>query len=263
VYASSLDQVYAGWDKEGGPDGNRWVRAVRSTDGEVVEDGGRPIQAFYMSSSGGYTEDNENVWGGSPVSYLRGVCDPGDYTSANPSATWDVTMTAGAITQDLGLGIGTVTGFSSTQRGVSGRIISITVDGQNGSSTLSGTTLRSDLALRDDRLWINTDREIVGPIRAKYDALGCSPGLPTSRQVAVAGGKRQAFRDATIYVSAATHAHEVHGAVLQAYLDAKGPRGRLGFPVSDTHRLASGKLRSAFEHGTITCGDATCLVRST
>ena len=29
----SNDQVYIGWDKEGGLDGHRWVKAVRSTDG--------------------------------------------------------------------------------------------------------------------------------------------------------------------------------------------------------------------------------------
>jgi SpoIID/LytB domain protein len=262
VYASSLDQVYSGWDKEGGVDGDRWVRAVDATDGEVVKDGGHPIQAFYMSSSGGYTEDNENVWGGTPVSYLRGVCDPGDYTTANPSATWDVTMTAGSITRDLGLGIGTVTGFGRAERGVSGRIISIAVEGQDGSSTISGATLRSDLALRDDRMWINTDRQVIGPIRSKYDALGCAPGLPTSRTVAVAGGQRQAFQDATIYWSDPTHAHEVRGPVLQAYVHARGPTGRLGFPVTDTRRLQNGRLRSTFEHGSITCGDTTCTVRA-
>ena len=31
LYASSYDQVYAGWDKEGGVDGDRWVAAVNQT----------------------------------------------------------------------------------------------------------------------------------------------------------------------------------------------------------------------------------------
>jgi SpoIID/LytB domain protein len=61
------------------------VSAVDQTDGQVVLDAGQTIQAFYMSSSGGYTENNENVWGGTPIDYLRGVCDPGDYTTANPT----------------------------------------------------------------------------------------------------------------------------------------------------------------------------------
>jgi stage II sporulation protein D len=260
LYASSLDQVYAGWDKEGGLDGDRWVAAVDDTDGQVVVSGGQSIQAFYMSSSGGFTEDNENVWGGTPIGYLRGVCDPGDYTPANPSATWVVTYSASRVTKQLSLGIGTVTGFANAERGVSGRIVSIMVNGQNGSKPISGPTLRSALGLRDDRVWINADRHITGPIRQKYDALECSPGLPSSRQVQVAGGLRQRFEDATIFFSQTTGAHELHGPVLTHYLDVGGPSGRLGFPVTDVRRLSSGNLRAGFEHGVITCGDAGCRV---
>jgi SpoIID/LytB domain protein len=260
LYASSFDQVYVGWDKESGLDGDRWVAAVDATKNEVVMEAGEPIQAFYMSSSGGFTEDNENVWGGAPIDYLRGVCDPGDYTDDNPNATWELTVPAPDVTQALSLGIGTVTSFANPQRGVSGRIISVMVQGENGSAAVSGTELRSALGLRDDRVWIDRNRQIVGQIRAKYDALGCSPGLPTSREVAVAGGSRQTFEAATIYLSADAGAHEVRDPVLAAYLDEGGPGGHLGFPVTDVRRLANGKLRSRFEHGTITCGDAGCRV---
>ena len=253
VYASSFDQVYAGWDKEGGVGGGRWVRAVRQTDRDVVVDHGDTIQAFYMSSSGGYTEDNENVWGGSPISYLRGVCDPGDYTSSNPNATWRETFTPSEVTHDLGLGIGTVTGFGNIDRGVSGRIMSVAVKGANGVASISGSTLRSALGLPDDRLWINDDRRIVGAIRSKYDGLGCSPGLPTSKQKAVAGGSRQKFKKGTIFLSAATGAHELHGVVLEHYLAHGGPGGSLGFPNTDVQELHSGNLRARFEGGVIIC----------
>jgi stage II sporulation protein D len=258
LYASSFDQVYAGWDKEGALDGDRWVSAVDRTDDQVVVDGGDSIQAFYMSSSGGFTEDNENVWGGTPIGYLRGVCDPGDYTSANPSATWVVTYTASRVTKQLSLGIGTVTGFANAQRGVSGRIVSVTVNGQSGSKPISGPTLRSALGLRDDRVWINADRHITGAIRLKYDALNCSPGLPASPQMQVAGGLRQRFEDATIYFSEGTGAHQLYGPVLGHYLDSGGPSGPLGFPVTDVRRLSNGNLRAGFEHGVITCSDSGC-----
>ena len=253
LYASSYDQVYAGWDKEGGVDGDRWVAAVNQTDGQVVLNGGTTIQAFYMSSSGGYTENNENVWGGTPIDYLRGVCDPGDYTSANPNATWTRTFSPGEITQDLGLSIGTVTGFTNVDRGVSGRILSVTVEGANGQASISGGALRSKLGLPDDRLWINVNRHVTGAIRAKYDGLGCSPGLPTSRQVAVAGGDRQKFQGGTIYHSGTSGAHYVRGPVLARYFDEGGPAGHLGFPTSDVHRLKNGNLRATFETGVITC----------
>ena len=261
LYASSVDQVYAGWDKEGGTDGDRWVQAVRHTNHQVVVDGGQTIQAFYMSSSGGYTENNENVWGGAPIGYLRGVCDPGDYTSSNPNATWRETFSPSQLTQELGLGIGTVTGFGDIDRGVSGRIMSVVVKGGSGVATISGPKLRSALGLPDDRLWINDDRRVVGAIRAKYDALGCSPGLPTSRQTAVAGGSRQKFKKGTIFLSGATGAHELHGAVLRHYLSHGGPGGRLGFPETDVQRLDSGNLRARFEGGAIVCRpDGSCRI---
>jgi SpoIID/LytB domain protein len=258
LYASSFDQVYAGWDKEGGPDGNRWVEAVNDTEDRVVQYAGTTIQAFYMSSSGGFTEDNENVWGGTPIEYLRGVCDPGDYTAENPSATWQITLPAPQVTKELSLGIGTVQGFANPQRGISGRIISITVNGERGSVPISGATLRSALGLRDDRVWINRDRQIVGAIRQKYDAVDCSPGLATSRQVAVAGGVRQTFEDATIYFKEGVGVHALGDPVLAFYRDKGGPGGPLGFPVSDVRTMGNGSLRASFEHGRITCNVSGC-----
>ncbi len=258
LYASSFDQVYAGWDKEGGTDGDRWVQAVDHTEDKVVAEAGTTIQAFYMSSSGGFTEDNENVWGGTPIEYLRGVCDPGDYTAENPSAIWQTTVAAPKLTKSLALGIGTVTGFANPVRGISGRIISITVQGEKSSTPISGTVLRSALGLRDDRVWINRDRQIVGAIRQKYDALDCAPGLATSAQVPVAGGLRQTFEDATIYFKAGAGVHALRDPVLAFYRDRGGPGGRLGFPTSDVRTMPNGNLRASFENGRITCHESDC-----
>ena len=41
--------------------------------GDRPDFGGRPIVAYFFSTSGGHTENVENVWGGSPVPYLKGV----------------------------------------------------------------------------------------------------------------------------------------------------------------------------------------------
>lgn len=261
LYASAYDQVYVGWDKEAATDGDRWVGAVDATAGLVVTYQGEAIQAFYMSSSGGYTENNENVWGGTPIPYLRGVCDPGDYTPANPNRVWSVSLSASEVTQRLGLGIGQVVGFTDIVRGVSGRILSATVQGEFGSATVEGDVLRSRLGLRDGLVWINRDRRIVGPIREKWDAMDCSPGLPRSRQVEVAGGLRQAFERGTIYHSVATGAHLLDGPVLAFYKANGGPGGKLGFPTSDVRRMPNGNLRASFEHGRITCRtDGTCWI---
>lgn len=259
MYASSYDQVYAGYDKESGPAGERWVSAVDATADKVVTYGGGLIQAYYMASSGGHTENNELVWGGSPIPYLRGVCDPGDYTPANYAATWTVTFSADEVTRRLGLGIGRVTRFGDYERGVSGRIVSVSVTGESGSSRISGATLRARLGLRDDRVWINADRQIVGPIRSKYDGEACSPGLPISAQSGVSGGAKQAFEGGDIYYSQQTGAHLLTGSVLGYYLTRGGPKGPFGFPISDTRKLDSGGTEAAFQHGTIRCtADGVC-----
>jgi SpoIID/LytB domain protein len=260
LYASSMDQVYAGWDKEGGADGDRWVAAVDATDGRGLVYGGGLIQAFYTSSSGGYTENNENVWGGPPIPYLRGVCDPGDYTADNPNALWQVSLTAKQVTTRLRLRIGAVERFTGVVRGVSGRIVSVVVHGANGEATIDGDRLRAALGLNDDRVWINANRQVAGEIRQKYDAIGCRPGLPTSRRQGVAGGQRQRFEQATIFYRAGLGAHSIGGPVLEAYLGEGGPGGGLGFPTTDVRTLADGSRRALFEHGVITCDGTGCAV---
>ena len=260
LYATANDQVYAGWDKEGGVDGDRWVSAVNQTSDRVIVEGNQTIQAFYMSSSGGFTENNENVWGGSPIDYLRGVCDPGDFTTSNPNATWVETFTTSEVTQKLGLRIGAVESFAGEVRGVSGRIISVIVRGANGQASISGNRLQSALGLHDDRVWINSNRLVTGAIRDKYDRLGCSPGLPESAEAGVAGGRRQKFQDGVIYFSSGTGAHELHGAVLTHYQQRGGPGGNLGFPTSDVQTLQNGNRRAHFEHGVITCDGSNCSV---
>ena len=71
--------------------GQRWQDAVDATVGEVLLDDGAPILARYFSSSGGHTRNNEDVFGGAPLPYLRGVDDPGDAVS--PYHHWTVRFT--------------------------------------------------------------------------------------------------------------------------------------------------------------------------
>ena len=89
LYDYVADMAYVGYSKEIGSDGKRWI-AVGSGRPPARSRFARQALAFYTSSDGGHTENNENVWGGTPISYLRGVCDPGDYASANPNRVWTV-----------------------------------------------------------------------------------------------------------------------------------------------------------------------------
>ena len=54
------------------------VNAVNETQGKIVIYEGKPINAFFHSNSGGYTEAPINVWGGSGYPYLKSVQTAGE-----------------------------------------------------------------------------------------------------------------------------------------------------------------------------------------
>ncbi len=234
------DQVFVGWSKEQGVDGDRWASAVTATTGEVVTYGGQVIQAFYAASDGGYSEDVEDVWhGGDPryaIPYLQGVCDPGEYTSGNPWTDWTRSFSASTVTTRLGPytgGIGTIRRFTDARRGESGRIVSILARGSGGSARVTGSELRSALSLPDGRVWINQNRNIGGAIRATYDDLMCRPGLPRSAAKAFDHGSRQLFETGGIYRNSRVGLTLwLKGRLHAEYLRVGGARGRLGLPVA-------------------------------
>ena len=144
VYASTLDQAYVGYEKEAGPSGSRWVSAVDGTAGQAVTLGGAPVQTYYSSSSGGHTENNEFVWGGSPISYLRGVPDQGDSTTGNSNFRWSHTYTAEQLSNALNsnalTSVGSVINVEVLPPfGVSGRVGSV-INSNEGGVRLVGTS---------------------------------------------------------------------------------------------------------------------------
>ncbi|MFZ9317048.1 MAG: SpoIID/LytB domain-containing protein, partial [Candidatus Nanopelagicaceae bacterium] len=81
IYNTTVDQNFVGYAKETEAIyGIKWREAVDRTfvdenNALVVTLEGKPIQAFYFSSSGGVTQNVVDVWG-SPLPYLTGVPDP-------------------------------------------------------------------------------------------------------------------------------------------------------------------------------------------
>jgi stage II sporulation protein D len=171
VYDSTVDQAYVGDAKRttSGVYWKDWRRAVKRTRGKVILVHGRPIQALYSSSSGGHTENNENVWGGSPISYLRGVRDRPDRVAANPNHTWRQQMSWSAFSSRLGAAYG----IGRLQRvvllkpfGVSGRVTvpkpnrkgGARIVGTSGTVRVSGYSLKLALGLRDTLFRISVHR---------------------------------------------------------------------------------------------------------
>ena len=244
------DQVYIGYSREGAEGGSRWVAAVRDTAGRAATYGGAVIQAFYAASDGGHSENVEDVWHGGNDAYsipwLRGVCDPGESTAGNPYTNWKVSFTADSLTARLGLGIGRIRDFGTIRRGRSGRVVAAEVLGRDGTRTVSGSDLRSRLGLRDTRGWINANRNIVaGPIRERYDALGCKPGLPTSKQLRLDGGRQQLFRRGGIFRNdGADLTIWLRGPIYAEYEAVGTGRGVLGLPTSAAVGLAGTSRRA-------------------
>lgn len=146
-------QVYAGINGE-----SPSIRqAVDATRGEILTYGGKPIEAYFMATAGGWTENSENVWG-SHVPYLRGVSDR---SSAMPSYRWSVTTTPEKLAANLkaaGKGVGTVRSITisplakrpmhAPDRGVSGRVRSLQVNGSAGSVKVTGNAFQSLFGLK-------------------------------------------------------------------------------------------------------------------
>lgn len=258
---SVSDQNYVGYDKEAGFMGSRWVAAVDATSGHVLKKDGSLIQAFYSSSSGGFTEHSENVFS-EKLSYIRATCDPGDYTQENPNRVWKVgPVSADSLTASLASktgNIGTITGFGKAERGPSDRLLWVTVVGQTGEKRIRGDDMRSALNLKSTRFFINRDLNVTGAIRARYDSVLCGPGSATTPRKAATGGSFQRFEKGTIYRNEDPSATVwLKGAVYEKYVARREWAGVLRWPISSTRRLRAGVCKrrrcstTSFERGRI------------
>jgi stage II sporulation protein D len=145
LYSDTRSQMYRGVSAETASTD----AAVRATRGQIVTYGGRPAITYFSSSSGGYTENIENVWAGAtPEPWLRGVPDPYDGAAGNPSHSWSYQLSTTAATARLGGAVkGSLVGIEVTQHGASPRILSAQVVGTQGRTSLSGAALQSDFSL--------------------------------------------------------------------------------------------------------------------
>ncbi len=80
------DQVYGGY----GSEKSITNTCVDDTDGKMIYHDGKLITAFFHSTSGGRTENSENIWM-TPLPYLKAVDDP--YSNISPYTTWQKSLT--------------------------------------------------------------------------------------------------------------------------------------------------------------------------
>jgi len=123
--------------------------AVLATSGQVVTYGGRAVLTPFFSSSGGYTENVENVWTGSaPQPWLKGVPDPYDGAGSDPYHRWSRRLSLTVATTKLGVLVrGNLLGITVTAHGASPRILQASVVGTRGVSPVTGAALQSIFGL--------------------------------------------------------------------------------------------------------------------
>jgi SpoIID/LytB domain protein len=138
--ATTECQVYVGMEVEAGPWGERWVRAVDQTTGQVLLYQGEPAVTYYSSTSPGRTFDVEDRFGGEALPYLRGMEERDD--GASPLSGWRVEMPFDDLARFLA-----AEGLWSGGRidGITAAGGSIAVRGPGGRATLSKDGLRDAL----------------------------------------------------------------------------------------------------------------------
>jgi len=145
LYADTRDQVYGGIDAER-PQTNA---AVGYTAGQVLTYDGKPILAFYSSSTGGRTEAVQTAFPGrAPVPYLVSVSDP--YDSISPVHRWHLRLSFGSFTRDFG--------FTTTdivvERDTAGHATQVELSGPRGTKIVTGDAFAQALGLRSSRFTV-------------------------------------------------------------------------------------------------------------
>jgi stage II sporulation protein D len=152
-YPDTRSQVYRGVTGETASTN----AAVRETAGEVVKYQGRVAVTYFFSTSGGQTENIENVWqGAAPVPYLKSVEDPTDALA--PRHRWTFAFSRAQMQAKLRryLKGGKLKAIRIRQRGVSPRIVAADVVGTKGATSATGTNLRQALGVYDN--WMDFKR---------------------------------------------------------------------------------------------------------
>ena len=138
-------QVYGGTTKAG----TNSDAAVDQTDGMVLTYAGKLAELYYHASSGGYTENAENVWFAA-VPYLTAVESPYEDLDNAAYGRWSTTLTKEEVRSKLvagGYTIGEIESFYVSKFTDAGNVYSVTATDTEGRSiTISKETVRIKLS---------------------------------------------------------------------------------------------------------------------
>ncbi|MEA4848142.1 MAG: SpoIID/LytB domain-containing protein [Clostridiaceae bacterium] len=137
-------QAYNGLAQEN----SRTTEAVDATGGKIITYNGALISTFFHSSSGGHTEDSENVWG-TKTDYIRGVDDK--YSLGSPYDNWTVELGRDEIKEMLAqsdIDLGEIRDIRVLETSQYGRVTRLEISGTKETRVFEKEKIRSIIGTR-------------------------------------------------------------------------------------------------------------------
>ena len=155
VYDDTRSQVYRGAEAEKAATD----AIIAAEPGATIVSGGSVVNAFFHSTGGSATENNEYAFVGptgavtsGKVVYLRGIDDRAPdgraWDAAAPYYAWSTSSLTSSqlsamLRKDSRTNVGDVLRLNLTRRGVSGRLYQVVIYGTTGTKTVSADVFRS------------------------------------------------------------------------------------------------------------------------
>ncbi|NEP86288.1 MAG: SpoIID/LytB domain-containing protein [Okeania sp. SIO2C2] len=141
--------------------------AVDATKGQVLTYNGQIILALFHSSSGGHTENVEDVWS-NPLPYLRAVPD---FDQDAPVYEWTESFTQAELKQRIS-GVGNIISMTPQTTTPHNSVITIKVLGDAGVKTLQGTDITAALGLKSTRFIVSPNKDEGQQIPSSFKITG-------------------------------------------------------------------------------------------
>lgn len=148
-------QVYGGVESEH----ENTRQATEETKGILAKYKGEVVALYFFATSGGQTEDVENVWG-SPYGYLKSVPDTYENPDKASKYSWTMTLTKSEIEQklsDYGVNIGSLKNITVDKVTSSGRIVLMTFYGTEGKYSANLAKCRTILGTYSQKFTVTPD----------------------------------------------------------------------------------------------------------
>lgn len=136
-------------------------QAVEETSGVVATYNGKLVGLYFFATSGGATEDVENVWG-SKYGYLRSVEDTYENPEKASRYNWTVTLSKSQIEEKLanaGASIGSLSKITIDSVSDTGRVLEMTFHGSQGTYSAKREKCRTILSLYSQKFSVRGEGE--------------------------------------------------------------------------------------------------------